>query len=86
VHVFETLHVESARTAEVGGLVVEASRRDRGIGAALMDAAEAWARGRRLERVRVRSNVVRTAAHRFYVRQGYSVLKQQAVFSKHLAR
>ncbi len=85
IHVFESLHVESARSAEIGGLIVESRRRDHGIGTALLDAAEAWARQRGIERLRVRTNIVRTDAHRFYVRQGFAVLKQQDVLTKALS-
>jgi hypothetical protein len=34
--------------------------------------------------MRVRSNVIRERAHRFYLREGYAEKKRQAVFLKQL--
>jgi GNAT superfamily N-acetyltransferase len=82
------LHMHAARTlesdpfAELAGLVVTASRRGSGIGKALVEAGLAWAAEQRLATVRVRSNVVRAAAHRFYEARGFRLLKTQAVFSR----
>lgn len=72
--------------AEIVSLVVEEASRGRGIGAALVEAAEVWARGRGLARIRVRCRVEREGAHRFYSREGFSRLKTQHVFVKPLRR
>ena len=77
--------LESDRCAEVSGLVVDEGTRGRGVGAALMARAEAWARERSLSEVRVRSNVVREETHRFYRNLGYAIVKSQFTFSKKLA-
>ena len=85
------LHAEERRAlhapahAQVVALVVAAERRGSGIGAALLSAAESWARGRGLPVVRVRSNVVREGAHRFYARAGYAVAKTSLLFTRTLA-
>ncbi len=84
VHVFECRTVESEPFAEIGGLVVDESRRGRGVGRALMAQAEDWARGRGLAEVRLRSNVVRGDAHRFYQAVGYAILKSQFTFGRKL--
>ena len=70
-HVVPRLHIEEVPFAELAGLVVGDSARSRGIGALLLRAAEDWARNRGFARLRVRSNVVRERAHRFYLREGY---------------
>lgn len=71
--------------AEVSGLVVADGFRGQGIGVRLMQAAEVWAASVGCTEMRVRSNVIRERAHRFYTeRLGYSVVKQQMVFSKKL--
>jgi hypothetical protein len=48
----------------------------------LLAAAEAWAREQGFASMRVRSNVLRERAHRFYLREGYLEKKRQAVFLK----
>jgi len=79
------VHVlESPAHAEVVGLVVDRDLRGRGIGAALMAEAERWAAAEGYTMVRVRSNVVRVDAHRFYERLGFVEAKRQAVFAKRL--
>jgi GNAT superfamily N-acetyltransferase len=70
--------------AELEGLVVDESVRDRGIGRQLLDAAESWARERGCDEIRVRSNVVRERAHAFYHRHGYETIKAQYNFRKRL--
>jgi len=75
---------ESPRQAEIAGLVVEEGARGRGIGAALVSAAESWARERGCAVLRVRSNVIRERAHGFYRRAGFAEIKTQQVFEKPL--
>jgi len=84
VHVFGARVLESQPHAEVGGLVVEEGSRGRGIGRQLIEAAEEWAASMGYARLRVRSNVVRESAHRFYQALGYPHIKRQAVFEKNL--
>lgn len=69
---------------ELAVLVVDETARDKGVGAALLAAVEHWARERGFGSVHVRSNVIRTPAHRFYLREGYAERKRQAVFVKRL--
>jgi GNAT superfamily N-acetyltransferase len=70
--------------AEITGLVVGEAARCHGIGRQLVGAAEAWARTRGAQRLRVRSRLERERAHRFYERAGYARIKTQAVFGKPL--
>jgi len=80
LHAAEVHTVESPPYAEIVGLVVDDGHRGQGLGAALVVAAKEWARARGLGEMRVRSNVVRDRAHRFYQRQGFLETKRQAVF------
>ena len=82
VHVYGRYHLESDRTAEIGGLVVAAESRGQGIGRALMGEAEAWARERGYGQVRLGSNVLRDDAHRFYQHLGYTISKSHHRFQK----
>ena len=83
-------HVEPRRPlitepfAELAALVVSETARGQRIGSALLAAAEAWAREQGFTNMRVRSNVIRERAHRFYLREGYAEKKRQAIFLKQL--
>ena len=82
VHVYGRYHLESDRTAEIGGLVVASDCRSRGVGSALMGAAESWAREHGFGQVRLGSNVQRAEAHRFYQKLGYTISKSHYRFQK----
>ena len=55
------------------------------IGAALVEAGEAWARDRGATMITVRSRIARVRAHRFYARLGYRETKRSLVFEKPIA-
>jgi len=84
VHVFVKQTAESDPQAEIGGLVVDESHRERGVGKLLMSHAEQWARTRGLRSVYLRSNVIRKDAHTFYRSLGYRVVKTQTAFCRDL--
>ena len=75
--------VHAAR-AEITGLVVDSHARTAGVGRALVERGERWARERGLTAIGLRSNVIREGAHGFYLRLGYTVTKSQKVFRKSL--
>jgi GNAT superfamily N-acetyltransferase len=84
VHVCARFLVVVDLHAEIGGLVVDEGYRGCGIGKLLMQHAEEWARGQGCWTVYLRSNVVRTGAHAFYEKIGYSVIKTSLTFHKAL--
>jgi GNAT superfamily N-acetyltransferase len=85
IHVVTIRSLENDLYAEIRGLIVTEARRGRGIGAKLVEAAEAWAAEQGFPRIRVRTNVTRERTHRFYERMGYAEAKTQKVFDKRLA-
>ena len=85
IHVYGIHTLESDAHAEIAGLVVDEAHRNRGIGQALVAAAETWATKAGYRDIRVRSNVIRERTHRFYEREGYRIVKRQAAFVKSLA-
>jgi GNAT superfamily N-acetyltransferase len=85
LHVRESGGLLAAPKAELAALVVAETARGRGFGGILLGAAETWAEARGLAAMRVRSNVVRDAAHRFYRARGYGEVKRSCVFEKRLA-
>lgn len=81
VHAFYGLRLESASFVEIGGLVVDAGFRNKGLGRLLVNRVLEWAKIKGIERIRVRSNVVRKETHRFYQILGFKELKEQKVFA-----
>ncbi len=67
-------------------MVVDAAHRGVGVGAALMARAEDWAREHGYNELRLRTNIVRTLAHRFYLRLGYRLDKTSHLFCKRLGQ
>lgn len=61
-----------AASALLRAVQVDARIRSRGIGAAMLTFAEEEARARGARFMRLNSNTAREAAHRFYLREGYS--------------
>lgn len=84
IHLYRQMTLEEPARAVIGGLVVAEGFRDAGIGAALVEAGETWARRHELGSVLVRSRSTRTRAHRFYERMGYIETKRSHVFEKRL--
>ena len=80
-----TVHtVDSGSYAEISSLIVDSTCRRRGVGRALVEAVEGWARDRGFDQLRVRSNVVRPESHRFYPGVGLEHQKTQHVYGKRL--
>ena len=82
VHAFRCVMLQTGPFAEIAGLVVDEAHRGTGVGRALVERVEAWATEEGLHEIRVRSNVVREGAHRFYEQLGYSVEKTSTTFLK----
>ncbi|MES2392698.1 MAG: GNAT family N-acetyltransferase [Acidobacteriota bacterium] len=76
--------LQSEAHGHITGLVVKDGRRGLGIGRRLCEAAEGWTRERGVNALRVLSRSTREEAHRFYVRDGYGVVKTSVVFEKRL--
>jgi GNAT superfamily N-acetyltransferase len=86
IHVYATHFLESDPFAELGGFVVTAPHRGRGIGKQLLAEAEQWAARYGLNKIKIRSRSTRIDAHAFYERTGYSIDKTQHVFEKLLEK
>ena len=74
--------IESGEMAEITGLVVDESFRGKGIGKSLVQKAEGWAKLKKQNILRVRTNVIRTETHVFYKNIGFEEKKKQTVFQK----
>jgi len=84
MHVGSHPYLESDDSAEILGLVVAEGQRSRGVGGALVGAAETWAAERGCQVIRVRSRITRDRAHAFYERGGFERIKTQYCFQKTL--
>jgi GNAT superfamily N-acetyltransferase len=80
IHIFYTLRLECEPYCEIGGLVVDEKYRRQGIGKILIARAMPWCRNKKCSALRVRSNVKRKEAHKFYELAGFRRTKQQEVF------
>jgi len=75
-------HLQSSASAVIGGLVVRDGTRGLGIGKRLCHEIEQWARSKSIPLLRVRSQIAREDAHRFYLREGYRKVKTSLVLEK----
>ncbi len=75
-------HLQASASVVIGGLVVREDMRGFGVGKRLCVEVEEWARSKSVPLVRVRSQIKREDAHRFYLRDGYSKVKTSFVFEK----
>jgi GNAT superfamily N-acetyltransferase len=73
-------------TAEVAAIIVRPSYRRRGVGRQLINAAETWAQQSGRARLLLRTDVVRTEAHAFFVALGYEELATTVDFVRNLER
>ena len=84
------LHVELKRTlvapltAQIMALIVDERARGGGVGRELVAAADAWAVARDCQRLIVATRVTRERAHRFYLREGFSLDKTSHIFERPL--
>jgi len=74
--------IESGIFAEITGLVVDSACRKTGIGRRLVRETEAWAAKKGDTTIRVRTNLKRVDAPRFYTSIGFGETKRQSVFEK----
>ncbi|HEY2469822.1 MAG TPA: GNAT family N-acetyltransferase [Terracidiphilus sp.] len=74
--------LQSPPFALIGGLVVKDGYRNHKLGKSLCEHAEAWTWEQGLTTLRVTSRSTRTDAHRFYLRNGYTLTKISQIFEK----
>jgi GNAT superfamily N-acetyltransferase len=84
VHVNRWANLVLDDSAEIVALVVDKDWRDQGIGRALLQAAEEWAKRRGCITLQVRTNVVRQRAHEFYFQNGFQHVKTSLTLVKDL--
>jgi N-acetylglutamate synthase-like GNAT family acetyltransferase len=84
VHVNRWANLVVDDTAEIAALIVGNEWRSQGIGHALLEAAEDWAKQRGCSTLQVRTNIVRQRAHEFYFQNGFRQVKTSLTLVKQL--
>ena len=85
IHAFVALSIESKSFVEIGGLVVDEKYRSLGTGKKLIERIKAWAVSKKVNTLRVRTNTKRLKTHVFYLRNGFTEIKEQKIFQFQLA-
>ena len=80
IGVSKVYQIESGSCCEIRGLVVDESKRNKGVGKMLIERAKQWAKEKRNTSLRLRCNLKRTEAHVFYEHIGFKEVKEQKVF------
>lgn len=68
-------------SGEIVSLVVSQEARGLGVGRQLVQISEKWI-GTRVNKIKIRANVIRNDAHNFYNHLGYKEMKEQKIFIK----
>lgn len=68
--------------AEIKAIVVEENSRGNGVGRALIQSVEKWAKTHHLHTIYLSCNILRTSTHKFYLREGFSEYKTSLFFEK----
>ena len=82
----QVIMIESVPFCEINGLVIDENHRGKGIGKLLVEKAKQWAKQNRNNTVRLRCNVKRTEAHKFYQHLGFKEIKLQTAFTLDLSQ
>lgn len=84
IHIRRVSTLILEQDGEIDGFVVREEFRNRGIGSKLLRRAEKWAAQNGCPSLRLRTNVKRQEAHRFYDRRGFERVKTSYLFEKPL--
>jgi GNAT superfamily N-acetyltransferase len=84
VHAYERPALEKAYEVVLQSLVVDQGARKRGIGKALMTAAEAWAKSRGIRQIALHTRIDRDDARSFYEHIGYNLTATSHLMAKAL--
>ncbi len=84
IHLVCSVRIGSDPFIEVAAFVVHGDFRKKGIGKNMINEAEIWANQKNYKFIRIRSNIIREEAYKFFLQLGFTNLKTQEVFLKQL--
>ena len=84
IHLVSSIRIGSDPFVEVVAFVVHRDYRNKGIGKSLLNETEKWVRSKNIKNIRIRSNIIRQEAHKFFTQRGFNNLKTQEVFLKQI--
>ena len=82
IHLICTMRIGSDPFVEVAAFVIHSDYRKKGIGRNLLKESEKWTDEKNYKYLRIRSNIIREEAYKFFTQQGFTNLKTQEVFLK----
>ncbi len=82
IHVYERAALEKPVEAYIQSLVVTLAARRLGVGKALNEAAETWAKDRGLQSIALHTQMHRDDAVSFYTKEGYAEITQSRMLRK----
>ncbi len=85
IHMVSSLSIGSDRFVEIAALSVLDEYRKKGIGKALIAESQNMATEKGIDYLRIRSNIIRREAHKFFEKRGFRNLKTQEIFMKKIS-
>jgi N-acetylglutamate synthase-like GNAT family acetyltransferase len=85
IHLIHSMRIGSNPFVEIAAFIIDESTRSIGVGSSLIKETENWASGLGLKDIRIRSNIIRQEAHKFFQNRGFQNIKTQEVFLKHIS-
>ena len=84
IHLIQSMRIGSNPFVEIAAFIIDESSRGGGVGSSLIEKSQKWATGKGLADIRIRSNIIRQEAHKFFQNRGFQNIKTQEVFLKRI--
>jgi predicted N-acetyltransferase YhbS len=84
IHLVCSYRIGSDPFVEIAALIVRKSARKQGVGKGLLEETQKWTTDKGYRNIRIRSNIIRAEAHKFFSQKGFVKMKTQDVFLKQI--
>ena len=75
IHLVQSMRIGSNSFVEIAAFIIDESSRSAGVGSSLIGESEQWAFSMGFKDIRIRSNIIRQEAHKFFHKRGYQNIK-----------